>query len=198
MTNIALVILGAALAFGAMKLWDAVWSFRAQSLSDYASDAPARNLADVLGGRFEAHGLIFDYTGRAKSRFYAEIEGAFDSEGGTLTERFEYASGVTDHRQWTIRFDPDGKRFTATAPDVIGDGVGELNGDAIRMTYRLKLPERAGGHVLDVVDWLYVMEDGTIVNRSDMRKFGVKAAELVAVFRRSGGNTARIAGIAAE
>jgi len=78
---------------------------------------------------------------------------------------------------------PDGRRFTATAPDVIGVGEGEIAGDAIRMTYRLMLPERAGGHVLDVVDWLYRLDDGAIVNRSEMRKFGVKAAELVAVFR---------------
>jgi hypothetical protein len=67
---------------------------------------------------------------------------------------------------------------------VVGPAEGVVSGNAVRMTYRLQLPERAGGHVLDVVDWLYLMEDGTIVNRSDMRKFSIKAAELFAVFRR--------------
>ena len=51
------------------------------------------------------------------------------------------------------------------------------------MRYKLRLAEDAGGHVLDVVDWLYLMENGTIVNRSQMRKFGIKVAELVASIR---------------
>ena len=70
---------------------------------------------------------------------------------------------------------------------MVGTAEGVATGNAVRMTYRLQLPERAGGHVLDVVDWLYLMEDGSIVNRSEMRKFTVKAAELFAVFRRIDG-----------
>lgn len=183
MSNLAFVLLGVVLALAGVKLWERFWSFSAQKLADYDVAAEAPELAAVLGRRFEAHGLIFDYTGRAKSRFFAEIEGAFTAEGGSLKERFVYAGGHADRREWTIAFDPDGRRFTATAPDVVGVARGEMGGRELRMTYRLRLPERVGGHVLDVVDWLYLMEDGAIVNRSEMRKFGVKAAELVAVFR---------------
>jgi len=181
--DIALILLGAGLALAALKAIKSFWSFRAQSTSDYATSASTGSLRDVLSGKFEAHGLIYDHTGRVKSRFIAEIDGAFDAEGGTLLEHFSYQSGAKDQRRWTIAFDPDGRRFTATAPDVIGDGHGEHVGDAVRMTYRLKLPKRTGGHVLNVVDWLYVMPDGAIANRSEMRKFGIKVAELVAVFR---------------
>ncbi len=39
------------------------------------------------------------------------------------------------------------------------------------------------GHVLDVTDWMYLMENGTIMNRSQFRKFGIKVAELVATMR---------------
>lgn len=52
------------------------------------------------------------------------------------------------------------------------------------MLYRLKLPEDAGGHVLKTVDWMYLAPDGTIINRSQFRKFGIKVAELVATMRR--------------
>ena len=181
MSLVLAFVLGIAVTVVAVKAINSFWSFQAQSLSDYAGP-PTPALGDVLGGKFQAHGLIFDYSGRAKSRFTANIEGAFDAEGGVLREHFSYASGADDRRQWDIRFGPDGRTFTATAADVIGEGKGAIEGDAIRMTYRLQLPERAGGHVLDVVDWLYLMPDGTIVNRSEMRKFGVLAAELMAVF----------------
>lgn len=183
MTAAVYLVLGAALTLGALKVWDQFWSFRAQRPKDYAAERPAFDLRTALAGRYTAHGAIFDFSGRANVRFSAEIVGTFDDEGGTLAERFRYDNmNQVDTREWQIAFaGPD--RFTATAADVEGKAEGVVAGNAIRMTYRLRLPDRAGGHVLDVVDWLYLMEDGTVVNRSDMRKFGFKAAELFAVFR---------------
>ncbi len=34
-----------------------------------------------------------------------------------------------------------------------------------------------------VTDWMYLADNGTIVNRSQFRKFGFKVAELVATMR---------------
>ncbi len=183
LSNLGWLLAGALIALGLYFGREAFWSFRAQSLEDYADAAATTTVADMLEGRFAASGVIYDYTGRVVSRFSADIEGAFDGATGVLDETFVYGGGATDRRQWRIRTDADGRRFTATADDVEGDAKGEIRGDALRMTYRLRLPERAGGHVLDVVDWLYRAPDGAIVNRSEMRKFGFKAAELIAVFR---------------
>ena len=55
---------------------------------------------------------------------------------------------------------------------------------AVRLAYRLRLPEQAGGHVLDVTDWLVLAPNGTIINRSQFTKWGIKVAELVATMRR--------------
>ena len=52
------------------------------------------------------------------------------------------------------------------------------------MRYRLRLAKDAGGHLLNVTDWLYLAPNGVILNRSEMRKFGIKVAELVATIRR--------------
>jgi len=35
-----------------------------------------------------------------------------------------------------------------------------------------------------VTDWMYLTENGTVMNRSQFRKFGIKVAELVATMRR--------------
>jgi len=51
------------------------------------------------------------------------------------------------------------------------------------LNYRIKLTEDAGGHALDVTDWMYLMSNGSIMNRSQFRKFGIKVAELVATMR---------------
>ncbi|MCY4179023.1 MAG: DUF3833 family protein, partial [Litoreibacter sp.] len=55
---------------------------------------------------------------------------------------------------------------------------------AQQLLYKIKLAEDAGGHVLDAVDWMYLVENGTIINRSQFRKFGIKVAELVATMRK--------------
>jgi hypothetical protein len=53
----------------------------------------------------------------------------------------------------------------------------------VQMRYKIRLPAEAGGHVLNVVDWMYLMPNGTIMNRSQFRKFGLKVAELIATMR---------------
>ena len=181
---VAYIASGIVICLGLGIVWDHFWSFRAQRPADYLAEAPAFDLRQTLSGSYIASGVIFDYSGRVNVRFSAKITGTFDETGGVLAEQFSYdGTAENDTREWQIRFTgPD--RFTATAADVIGPAEGIVSGNAVRLTYRLQLPKRAGGHVLDVVDWLYLMEDGTIVNRSDMRKFSIKAAELFAVFRR--------------
>ena len=78
----------------------------------------------------------------------------------------------------------DDGQIDATAPDVVGVGQGSQLGSAVCLRYRIKLSKDAGGHVLDTTDWMYLLENGTIVNRSQMRKFGIKVAELVATIRK--------------
>ena len=116
------------------------------------------------------------------SRFVAEMNGTWDGTSGTLTEDFTYAGGGTQARKWMLEIGEDGA-FAATAEDIIGTGTGQHAGATVRLSYRIRLPEDAGGHVLDVTDWMYLMENGTIMNRSEMRKFGIKVAELIATIR---------------
>ena len=66
----------------------------------------------------------------------------------------------------------------------MGVGTGQQTGPGVLLKYRIKLPEESGGHVLDATDWMYLVDNGTIMNRSQFRKYGFKVAELVATMRR--------------
>ena len=110
------------------------------------------------------------------------MEGTWDGTTGTLAEVFHYDSGSIQHRAWTLALH-DGGRIVATAPDVVGEGSGWVEGSGVLLRYSIRLTPEAGGHVLDVTDWMYLMENGTIMNRSEFRKFGFKVAELVATMR---------------
>ena len=84
----AYIVSGIVICLGLGMVWDHFWGFRAQRPADYAMEKPAFDLRAVLSGRFEAHGAIFDYSGRANVRFTAHITGTFDENGGVLAERF--------------------------------------------------------------------------------------------------------------
>lgn len=187
MPELSASVLWAALA-GAMAmlvlmlLRTRYFSFPAQRPGDYAQTGPAFDPVRVLNGSIDSEGVIFGPTGRAVSRFVMRMEGRWSGGTGILTEDFTYDSGRSQHREWRLSLRPDGK-LSAEADDIVGTGEGLIAGATLRLSYRLKLPEDAGGHVLDVIDWLYLMQDGTIMNRSQMGRFGVPLAELIATMR---------------
>lgn len=157
--------------------------FRAQRPSDYAGRGPQFDPREHLNGPILCEGVIYGPTGRVTSRFVADMEGRWDGNRGVLAEHFRYDSGTTQDREWRLSLGNDGA-IRAEADDLVGAGRGRAEGPALQLRYRIRLPASAGGHVLDVVDWMYVMENGAIINRSQFRKFGIKVAELVATMRR--------------
>lgn len=182
MTSLLSAFLGALVVIALMALRTRYASFVAQSPSDYTGKGPAFDLRQHLSGPLACEGVIFGPTGRVTSRFVADMQGTWTGTTGTLAEVFRYDSGTIQHRAWTLAVAPDGT-ITATAPDVVGQGTGRVEGSGVLLRYRIRLTPEAGGHVLDVTDWMYLLENGTIMNRSQFRKFGIKVAELVATMR---------------
>ncbi|MCV6594651.1 MAG: DUF3833 domain-containing protein [Silicimonas sp.] len=176
-----------AFLLGALAMAALVWliqrrfTFLAQSPEDYAT-GPSFDLREHLNGAIACDGVIYGPTGRVSSRFTAEFDARWEGNEGRMTERFFYDSGTVQDREWHLSLGAGGA-ITARAEDLVGPGQGVQSGSGVRLAYRIRLPESAGGHVLDVVDWMYLLENGTIVNRSQFRKFGIKVAELVATMR---------------
>ncbi len=158
-------------------------SFRAQSSDDLGGAAPTFDLKTHLNGPILCEGVIFGPTGRVASRFVADMQGSWVGDTGTLDEVFRYDSGTVQNRCWTLALRGNGE-ISATAPDVVGTGSGQVKGAAVVLRYRIRLTVEAGGHVLDVVDWMYLLENGTIMNRSQFSKFGITVAELIATLRK--------------
>ena len=154
-----------------------------QTLEDHAGRTPVLDLRDYLNGTLTATGIYFDAAGRADLGFVVAMEGTWEGNTGRLTERFTYDDGRTDERVWTIRFASEG-HFTATAHDVVGEAEGRQLGNAARMNYSLVIPRGEGEITLSMEDWLYLQRDGTLINRTKMRKFGLPVGELIVTFRK--------------
>ena len=157
-------------------------SFRAQAPADYASTGPAFKMTENLNGEILSEGLIYGPNGKMTNSFVARMVGEWDGNSGTLAEYFTYSNGKQMARKWYLTLGT-GNTFTATADDIEGEGHGTISGSTVKLTYRIILPKDSGGHTLDVTDWMYLTKNGAIMNRSEMRKYGLKVAELVATMR---------------
>ena len=158
--------------------------FTSQAPHHYSNVGRQFDIREALQGPLICEGVIYGPLGRVTSRFVAEMQAEWNGNTGHMTEEFRYDSGETMSREWHLNVAEDGS-FEATAPDIIGRGKGKQAGSGVQLFYTLKLPENAGGHALNVTDWMYMMENGSIMNRSQMRKFGIKVAELIATMRKA-------------
>lgn len=178
--------ISAALTFAlcciALYLWARYAGFRSQKPADFAGKGPQFDPRQHLSGQILCEGVIYGPMGRVSSRFVAEMEGEWTGNRGVLREHFRYDSGAEQRREWRLTIGNNGM-IRAEADDVPDHGTGQIEGPAVQMQYNIRLAPDAGGHVLSVTDWMYLTENGTIMNRSQFRKFGIKVAELVATMR---------------
>ncbi|NSY37720.1 DUF3833 family protein [Leisingera sp. ANG59] len=177
-----LLTLCLAIALLAMIAKTYVFSFRFQSPQEYEGTGPQFVLTEHLSGEILSEGVIFGPAGKMASSFTARMVGNWEGDTGTLSEEFTFSNGASQSRKWHLKLGP-GNTFTATADDLDGVAQGVVSGSTVRLTYNIILPENSGGYTLQATDWLYLTEDGVIMNRAEMRKFGVKVAELVATMR---------------
>ena len=158
------------------------FGFQAQKSTDYVSTGPQFDIRKNLSGPMLSEGIIYGPFGRVTSRFVAKMHAEWNGDVGQITEVFDYDSGNSQKRKWTLKVRKDGS-IEADADDLVGTGYGNQAGSAVVLNYTIKLTEDAGGHALKVTDWMYLMENGVVMNRSQFRKFGIKVAELVATMR---------------
>ncbi|SHI02422.1 DUF3833 family protein [Marivita hallyeonensis] len=184
METVFLVFLGASIMLILGYLKSRYFGFISQNPTDYAdAQGEVFDLRSHLNGPIVCEGVIYGPTGRVTSRFVGDFQAEWTGNKGVMRERFVYDNGEEALREWNLTVGNDG-RIRATASDVVGEGEGMQSGPTVKLKYKFKLPEAQGGHVLDTTDWMYLAPNGTIVNRSQFRKYGIKVAELVATMRR--------------
>lgn len=154
------------------------------TVEDYAAQTPKLDIREYLNGKLEAWGVLFDVSGKVDLHFYVTMVGSWQGNVGTLKENFVYSDGRKDERIWTITFTDD-TNFTATAHDVQGVAVGTQAGNAANMQYVLNAVRSNGETItLSMDDWLYLVDDKTLINRTKMRKFGITVGELMIAFKK--------------
>ncbi len=159
-----------------------LFEFGSQRLESYATERPILDLRGYLSGPVTASGIFSGISGRVERRFTIDLAGRWSGNRGMVEERFRYDDGTGGERVWRLVFSND-RNFTATAHDLEGEATGAQSGNAAVMRYRMLVPRSKGGVIVEMEDWFYLVEDGTLINRARMSRFGLKVGEIVAAFR---------------
>jgi hypothetical protein len=143
----------------------------------YRAEKPQLDLRRYFSGTLDGWGMFQKRDGEVVKRFRVVIEASWAGDTGTLDERFEWSDGTTSRRVWTLK-DQGGGRYLGTAGDVIGEARGEAAGNALRWRYVLALPVDGKTVEVDFDDWMFLVDERVMLNRSVMSKYGFTLGEV--------------------
>ncbi|TXG88827.1 MAG: DUF3833 domain-containing protein [Rhodocyclaceae bacterium] len=149
----------------------------------YRAEQPVLDLARYFNGTIDGWGMFQDRSGEVIKRFTVVIEASWQGNVGTLDEHFTWADGTTSRRVWTITADGEG-RYRGRADDVIGEASGEAAGNALHWRYVLALPVGEKVYHVDFDDWMFLIDERVMLNRSAMKKWGFHLGEVTLSFTR--------------
>lgn len=147
------------------------------SIEEYKGRTPELKLEEFFNGRLVAYGTVQDYSDDVIQRFRVEMVGTWDGNEGKLEEQFYYADGSTQERTWYLtKTGPN--TYEGTASDVDGVAVGTTAGNALNWQYTLQVEMDGDTLALSLDDWMYLIDEDNMINRTQMSKFGVPVGEI--------------------
>ena len=153
------------------------------TLDHYKGSEPPLELKDYFTGPIKAWGLVQDRKGHVTRRFDVTMVGTWEGDVGTLEEHFDYYDGKTQKRTWIIKKISDGQ-YEGTAGDILGKADGQVQGTAMRWAYQMDLDVGDNTYRITFDDWMFLMNDGVLINRSYLKKFGITVAELTLFMKK--------------
>ena len=150
-------------------------------VEQYRAEKPRLDLRKYFSGTVDGWGMFQDRSGKVVKRFSVVIDARWEGNQGTLDERFTWSDGEQggnpSRRLWTLT-DLGGGRFVGRAGDVVGEAQGQASGNALRWRYVLALPVDGKVIHVDFDDWMFLIDDRVMLNRSVMSKFGFTLGEV--------------------
>jgi len=152
-------------------------------VASYGREQPVLDLRAWFDGRVDGWGVFMDRQGKVVKRFTVAMDCRWSGDDGVFDEHFTYSDGTRQQRVWRLRRLADG-RYTGRADDVVGEAGGQASGNALHWNYTLSLPVDGRVWEVQMDDWMFLVDREVLLNRTTMRKFGLRLGEVVISFRR--------------
>lgn len=157
-------------------------------VQDYAQEKPMLDLRSYFNGPVTAHGVFTDRSGKVVRRFSVKMACSWQGDQGVLDEDFTYSDGSKQRRVWRLSRLADG-RYTGQADDVVGQAQGQVAGNAFQWRYTLALPVDGRVWNVDFDDWMFLMDERTLLNKAVMSKWGIRLGEVTLSFTKDANGT---------
>ncbi|MGL5048676.1 MAG: DUF3833 domain-containing protein [Shewanella sp.] len=152
-------------------------------VTDYQDTQPTLVLESFFNGPLKASGVVNDFSGKVIRKFNVILDASWQGNEGVINEWFVYDDGETQTRVWRIKALGEG-RYSGTAGDIIGTAEGQSSGSALRWKYDMLLPVDGEEYQVHFDDWMFLVNDNTIINQSDIIKFGITVAKVTLVIQK--------------
>ncbi len=131
-------------------------------------------------GHHRSWGVIENRAGGPTDTVATDCVGTPDGSGLHMVQTLTLGDGTVQHRDWHMR--REGAAYVATANDMVGEAHGEAAGRVFHWSFTLAT--RPGNPLFNVTfdQWMYLLDDGSMMNRTTVRKLDVILAEVSEVF----------------
>ncbi|WP_086933862.1 DUF3833 domain-containing protein [Agarilytica rhodophyticola] len=153
------------------------------NIHNYANTSPSLDLREFFDGDLKAYGILQNRSGKVTRKFSADIKAYWQGSQGFLDETFYFDDGEVSKRFWTLK-DKGNGQITGSADDVIGEAEGSIEGFAFHWVYTLEIPYKEDTIEVKLDDWLYLVTEDRLLNRSSLRKFGFEVGQLTLVIEK--------------
>ncbi len=150
-------------------------------VTDYKDNTPEFVLEEYFNGKTMAYGFFENRSGEVVNQFKVEINGAIEGDILTLDEDFTYIDGKVENRLWKIKILPDGY-YEGTTNGVVGTASGQRSGNAFNWVYVFDLPVGDTSYELKFDDWMFLQDDGVMINRAYVTKWGFNVGSVTLSF----------------
>ncbi|MBN8903036.1 MAG: DUF3833 family protein [Rhodospirillales bacterium] len=154
---------------------------RGLTVPEVGQGGPDFDPVRFFSGHVRSWGVMEDRGGQPTGIVTTDCEGVADGPDGLLMTQRLVVDGRPSVRVWRMRRVGAG-RFEATANDMVGIATGEASGRAFQWHWTLALSPGNWLENVDMEQWWYLQDDGSMLNRTIIRKVGVVVAEVTEHF----------------
>lgn len=165
------------------------------TMAGFDGRAPVLEIDRYFDGTTHAWGVFEDRFGKLRRQFTVEIEGVRMDDSLTLDETFQYSDGERDKRIWDLKKTGE-NTWQGQANDVVGVALGEADGNAFHLKYRMDLKMKKRSLRVSFDDWMYLQPSGVLISRTKVRKFGLEIGSVTLFFQKPAGFFQKPAGAA--
>lgn len=153
-------------------------------ITDYADNKPTLVLEHFLDGHISGTGIIENWKGKMTQQFDFEGDATWENGVCTFQEKMTYYNGHEDKRTWIITKIND-HYYEGRTPEVVGVAKIFVRGNAMNWQYKMDVNVNESTYRLTFDDWMYLMNNDTLINQNVFKKFGLRVGGLTLVMKKT-------------